>query len=81
YSGGSRKCLDAEGGGTSDGTAVIVWDCHGGSNQQWNVGSDGSITSAASGLCLDVSGASTANGALVQLWSCHGGDNQRWNLQ
>ncbi|MFK4084798.1 ThuA domain-containing protein [Kribbella sp. NPDC020789] len=31
----SGKCLDANGGSTADGTQLIVWTCHGGTNQRW----------------------------------------------
>ncbi|MCP2328730.1 alpha-galactosidase [Hamadaea flava] len=31
----SGLCLDVNGGGTSNGTAVLLWTCHGGSNQMW----------------------------------------------
>ncbi|RAJ59810.1 uncharacterized protein DUF3472 [Streptomyces sp. KhCrAH-43] len=33
----SGRCLDVPGGDTADGTALVVWDCAGGANQQWNV--------------------------------------------
>ncbi|WP_189223869.1 RICIN domain-containing protein, partial [Saccharothrix coeruleofusca] len=33
--GQSGKCLDADGGGSADGTRLIVWTCHGGANQRW----------------------------------------------
>jgi hypothetical protein len=59
---------------------VGIYTCNGGTNQQWNLNSDGTITSVQSGLCLDVTGASTANGALVELWTCNGGGNQQWKL-
>jgi hypothetical protein len=80
YSGGSRMCLDANGRGTSPGTKVIVYSCNGQDNQQWNVQSNGTVTSALSGLCLDVTGAGTASGTLVELWTCNGGGNQQWSL-
>jgi Ricin-type beta-trefoil lectin domain len=80
YSGGSRMCLDANSRGTSPGTKVIVYSCNGQDNQQWNVQSNGTVTSALSGLCLDVTGAGTANGTLVELWTCNGGSNQQWSL-
>ncbi|MEV0536809.1 ricin-type beta-trefoil lectin domain protein [Kitasatospora sp. NPDC050463] len=76
-----NKCLDAYGFGTSPGTKAVIWDCSGGANQKWNVNSDGTVTSAQSGLCLDVSGGATANGAQVQLWTCTGGANQKWSRQ
>ena len=66
--------------GTTNGTRVIIWDCTGTTNQQWNVNANGTITGAQSGLCLDVNGGSTANGALAQLWACNSGSNQQWRL-
>ncbi|MDX3266441.1 arabinofuranosidase catalytic domain-containing protein, partial [Streptomyces scabiei] len=32
----SGLCLDANAGGTANGTRTILWSCHGGTNQQWN---------------------------------------------
>ena len=74
-----NKCLDASGRGTTNGTAVIIWDCNGQTNQQWNVNSNGTITGVQSGLCLDANAAGTANGTKIILWACHGGTNQQWN--
>jgi hypothetical protein len=35
---GLRRLSDNAGGqGTADGTAVILWSCNGGSNQQWSL--------------------------------------------
>jgi hypothetical protein len=73
-----NKCLDASGQGTANGTAVVIWDCNGQTNQQWNVNADGTITGAQSRLCLDASGNGTGNGTLVVLWTCNGGNNQKW---
>jgi hypothetical protein len=74
-----NKCLDAYGGGTSNGTSVVIWDCNGQANQQWNVNANGTITGVQSGLCLDASGWGTSNGTKVTLWTCGGGQvNQRW---
>jgi ricin-type beta-trefoil lectin protein len=72
------KCLDAVNNGTTAGTKVVIWDCNGGSNQQWQLNADGTITGVQSRLCLDVTGAGTANGSLIELWTCHGGSNQKW---
>jgi hypothetical protein len=33
--GSSGKCVDVTGGGTANGTKVILWTCNGGSNQNW----------------------------------------------
>jgi hypothetical protein len=53
--------------------------CHGGSNQQWTLNSDGTIRGAQSGLCLDVDHNRTANGTVVLLWTCSAAANQRWS--
>ena len=76
YSG--SECLDAYNNETTPGTKVQIWPCNGGTNQQWNINSNGTITGVQSGLCLDVTGASTADGAAVELWTCNGGSNQQW---
>jgi hypothetical protein len=34
---GSGKCLDANGGSTANGTQLIIWSCHGGTNQRWTL--------------------------------------------
>ncbi|GAA0397881.1 endo-1,4-beta-xylanase [Micromonospora gifhornensis] len=72
------KCLDVP-SNAGTGTRVQIWDCSGAVNQQWVFNSNGTISSAQTGLCLDVNGAATANGSAVIVWSCHGGGNQRWS--
>ncbi|MEV4116532.1 ricin-type beta-trefoil lectin domain protein, partial [Nonomuraea sp. NPDC049695] len=72
------KCLDVNGAGTADGTAVIIWDCNGQNNQKWRLNADGTITAVGANKCLDVSGYGTANGTKVQIWTCTGGTNQKW---
>jgi hypothetical protein len=59
------RCLDVPGQSQTNGTQVALWDCNGGTNQQWNVNADGTITGVQSGLCLDANGAATANGCTV----------------
>jgi hypothetical protein len=76
-----NKCLDANGRGTTNGTTVIIWDCNGQTNQQWNVNSNGTITGVQSGLCVDANGAGSANGTKLILWSCNGQTNQQWTLR
>ena len=64
------KCLDVTDGSTANGNKPQLWDCTSGStNQQWTVGSDGTIR--ALGKCLDVADNSTADGAGVHLWDCY----------
>jgi type 1 glutamine amidotransferase len=68
------KCVDVSGMSSTDGTKIQLWTCNGQSNQQWTVGSDGTIRSL--GKCMTVN--ATTNGSPVQLWSCNGGNGQRW---
>jgi lysophospholipase L1-like esterase len=72
----SGRCLDVPGGSSANGTQPIIWDCHGGANQQWAI-SGQTIQSA--GKCLDSPTNATA-GTKAQLWACSGAANQRWNL-
>ena len=73
-----NKCLDANGAGTANGTAVIIWDCNGQTNQQWSLNANGTHHRRRRGLCLDVPTAPRANGTKLVIWSCNGGANQRW---
>ncbi|WP_406335934.1 ricin-type beta-trefoil lectin domain protein [Streptomyces sp. NBC_00203] len=75
-SGIAGKCLDVNGAGTADGTAVQIWACGEGANQFWSAYTDGTLRSM--GKCLDAAGGGTANGTKVQIWACHGGSNQVW---
>jgi lysophospholipase L1-like esterase len=75
-SGMAGKCMDVNGAGTADGTAVQTWSCGNGANQYWSAYTDGTLRSL--GKCLDTAGGATANGTRVQIWSCHGGANQVW---
>ncbi|MFF1300830.1 MULTISPECIES: ricin-type beta-trefoil lectin domain protein [unclassified Streptomyces] len=75
-SGLGAKCLDVNGAGTADGTAVQIWSCGGGANQLWSAYADGTLRSM--GKCLDAAGGGTANGTKVQIWACHGGAQQVW---
>lgn len=72
----AAKCLDVNGAGTADGTAVQIWSCGGGANQLWSAYTDGTLRSM--GKCLDAAGGGTANGTKVQIWTCHGGPQQVW---
>ncbi|MEV8100119.1 ricin-type beta-trefoil lectin domain protein [Kitasatospora sp. NPDC085879] len=75
-SGLAGKCMDVNGAGTADGTAVQTWGCGGSANQLWSAYTDGTLRSM--GKCLDAAGWGTANGTKVQLWACTGGANQVW---
>ncbi|MBP2328213.1 glucose/arabinose dehydrogenase [Kibdelosporangium banguiense] len=69
------KCVDVNGGNTTDGTKIQLWTCSGGTNQQWAVNG---TTLRTLGKCMTVAGGSTANGALIQLSTCNGSGSQNW---
>jgi hypothetical protein len=73
---GSGGCLDVSGGGSANGTAILLYSCTGGDNQNWVHSENGSIRALFS--CLDAS--ATQPGAVI-LYSCHGGTNQSWTAQ
>jgi len=76
---GSGRCLDVPGASQTDGTFLQIWDCHGGTNQQWTL-TDSSQLTVYGTKCLDVPGHATAAGTKVEIWSCNGGTNQQWRV-
>ena len=73
-SGWNSKCLEYDG----NNNLVFMWDCHGGSNQQWYPSSNSKVDmriQADGNRCLDAPG-----GALYRVyWHwCHDGNNQKW---
>jgi len=79
---GAGKCLDVNGGTTTLGTQLQIWDCSGASNQTWTRTASGELRvyNDTSPLCLDASGRGTANGTQVVIWTCNGQNNQQWNV-
>lgn len=75
----SNRCVDVPGATTANGTQTQLWDCHGGTNQNWAYTSGQQFVVYGS-KCLDASGWGTTNGTKVVIWDCTGGANQRWNL-
>jgi hypothetical protein len=75
------KCVDLEGGNTTNGAPVVIWDCNNGASQQWHynhfdsgeIKYKGDLTK-----CLDLSGGSADNGNRLQIWDCNSHDNQMW---
>jgi endo-1,4-beta-xylanase len=76
---GSGRCLDVPGASQNDGTLLQIWDCSGGTNQQWALGSGNQLT-VYGNKCLDVPGHATAAGTQVEIWTCNGGANQQWRV-
>ncbi|MDQ0374741.1 glycoside hydrolase family 27 protein [Cellulomonas humilata] len=72
----SARCLDLDRANSANGTAALIWDCHGNANQQ--ITQTGS-TLRILGKCLDIP-LTAVNGTRVQVWECNGGTNQQWTL-
>ncbi|WP_443054127.1 non-reducing end alpha-L-arabinofuranosidase family hydrolase [Streptomyces sp. IBSBF 2435] len=76
---GSGRCLDVPNSSQTDGTYLQIYDCSGGTNQQWTLTSSNQLT-VYGNKCLDVPGHATTAGTRVQIWSCSGGANQQWRV-
>jgi hypothetical protein len=76
----SGRCLDVSGGTATPGTAVVIWDCNGGANQQWELTSAGELRTLGGTRCLDTSGNQAAAGTPLVIWTCNGGANQKFRL-
>ncbi|MEU0941192.1 non-reducing end alpha-L-arabinofuranosidase family hydrolase [Streptomyces canus] len=76
---GSGRCLDVANAGQADGTNVQIWDCHGGTNQQWTLTDSNQLT-VYGNKCLDVPGHANTAGTRPVIWSCNGGANQQWRV-
>ena len=74
------KCMDINGGGTADGTAVDLYDYNNTAAQVFMPQSNGSLYNLQSGKCLDDTGWSTTPGTGLQIWDCTGQANQQWSL-
>ncbi|MGW1915702.1 ricin-type beta-trefoil lectin domain protein [Streptomyces sp. NPDC002076] len=78
------KCLDVQGGGTANGTAVQIYTCNDSAAQEWKLGGlyDGgyALYNTNARKCLDVKSGDNANGTKIQLWACNGSPAQQWDF-
>lgn len=72
------RCIDVPGGSIADGNQLVIWNCHGGSNQQFQFGGSGEIRIG--GKCVDAAGGAGRAGDKIILWNCSGGANQQWSI-
>jgi chitodextrinase len=77
----SERCLDIAKASLEPRTPAIIYDCHGGPNQQWEFTSAGELRTFNGARCLDIRGGSTQPQAIVQSYPCNGGANQKWTLR
>ena len=76
---GSGRCLDVPNVSQTNGTQVEIWDCNGGTNQQWTQLTNGSLQVYGT-KCLNVRNSATAAGTPVDISDCTGAANQRWTV-
>jgi hypothetical protein len=78
-SAGELLCVDVAGGTQANGTSLITYRCHGGSNQSFTFNrATGELRSALGNWCIDVSQGIASSGARVQLWTCNGSAAQKF---
>jgi lysophospholipase L1-like esterase len=75
----SGRCLDVPNRSTTNGVQVDIWDCNGGTNQQWTL-TAGNQLQVYGTKCLEAANSQTANGTKVQIADCTGGGNQQWRV-
>lgn len=71
------RCLDAS--GTADGAAAVIYQCHGGTNQDWTFNSSDQIVVSNSGKCLN-SASGGAQDAAITITTCSSSVNQKWTI-
>jgi len=82
YDNSGSKCLDIKGGNIQNGNDIIMWQCHGGSNQNFLHDKNSNLIKLANNLdyCLDISKTKSKPDGKLILWRCHGGKNQKFNI-
>lgn len=69
----SGLCMDVAGGAAVKDANIMTYGCHGGANQRWQYGTDGTLRSALdSSFCVDAAGGYSSAGTNIQLYSCNG---------
>ena len=77
----SNGVFDAASGGTSNGTAVQLYDSNGTGAQIWEISHEGNyavIKNKKSGKVLDCPSGSSSSGTKLQLWEYNGSRAQKW---
>jgi hypothetical protein len=75
---GGGSCVDVRDGVTTDGTPIVLFQCHGSPNQRWFIGR-GQIAENF-GSCMDVQGSAAVDGAPVILVTCNARPGQQWRV-
>jgi hypothetical protein len=75
----SGLCVDVPGSSQTNGTAVNLWDCNGGTNQSWTATPAKQLMVYGT-KCLDVNAGGTADGTPVQIYDCNSTGAQQWTV-
>merc|ERR1712038_1002404 len=75
-------CLDVPRSDASNGVDLILWDCHQGNNQKWQLNNDGSISSSLdNNKCIEVQGWYYNNGTPIEVQDCNSSNPaQQWDF-
>ena len=73
------KCLDVNGGNTTNGTVVYLYDGNGTAAQTWSPQPNGALVNPQSGK-RQTDAASAPSGTQVTINDCTGQSNQRWTV-
>ncbi|MEU6371234.1 RICIN domain-containing protein [Streptomyces sp. NPDC046931] len=77
------KCLDVQGGGKTNGTAVQIYTCNGSAAQQWQIFGyphGYALYNVNAQKCLDVQSGNATNGTKIQIWTCNNTAAQQWKF-
>lgn len=69
----TNKCVDIPWGDLSNGNRLVIWECNGGTNQQWNFDNGVFRSRIDNNKVIDVTGSGN-----IVIHSSHGGGNQRF---
>ena len=72
-------CIDAASGQGNDGDKILLWECHGGPNQQWTLTAAGELKGG-SGKCITLNGGAIADFTEMAIFPCTGIATQKWAL-
>ena len=73
----ANRCVDVRGAVSADGTDIMMYTCHGGTNQKWLYSSANKFLRSL-GKCMDIAHNLRTSGTRVQLYTCNGSTAQTW---
>ncbi|MEJ3404144.1 PQQ-dependent sugar dehydrogenase [Rathayibacter sp. YIM 133350] len=74
----SELCLDVVGAVQTPGTRTMIWNCHGGANQRWELTAAGELRVYDGARCLEAADGARTGGTRSVIALCTGSANQKW---